>query len=285
MASDDFSDSTLVLMAHGSTTNLESGATAYQHGGELRRRKIFGEVLEAFWKQEPKVSEVLRAAGGKRVFIVPLFISEGYFSDEVIPRELGFRREVEGQWWAAQERGGQRLFYCEPVGTHPSMADALEARAWEVVLKHPFPRAPKMAEVTLFIAGHGTERNEKSRKAMEEQAARLRERGRFAGVHAVFMEEAPRIQECYQLSETRWMVVVPFFISDGMHSVEDIPVLLGEPERIVKARVRSGQATWRNPTERNGKLVWYASSIGTAEQLADVILERVRECGGRGAGF
>jgi sirohydrochlorin cobaltochelatase len=72
-------------------------------------------------------------------------------------------------------------------------------------------------------------------------------------------------------------VVVPFFISDGMHTQEDIPVLLGEPERAVKERLAAGQPTWRNPTEKRGKRVWYAPAVGTEPHIADVILERVRE--------
>ena len=91
------------------------------------------------------------------------------------------------------------------------------------------------------------------------------------------MEEAPFIRGCHETAKTKNIVVVPFFISDGLHAVEDIPVLLGEPVRIVKERLAAGQLTWRNPTERGGKLVWYASSVGTEPLLADVILERVRE--------
>ena len=71
--------------------------------------------------------------------------------------------------------------------------------------------------------------------------------------------------------------MVPFFISDGLHSYEDIPVMLGEPERVVQERLKSGQPTWRNPTERKGKRLWYSASIGTEPLIADVILERVRE--------
>jgi len=62
-----------------------------------------------------------------------------------------------------------------------------------------------------------------------------------------------------------------------MHSVEDIPVLLGESERVVQARLQNRQPTWRNPTERNGKRVWYSASVGTDPEVADVILERVRD--------
>jgi len=70
---------------------------------------------------------------------------------------------------------------------------------------------------------------------------------------------------------------VPFFISDGLHVREYIPVMLGEPERIVQQRLKAGQATWRNPTEKRGKLVWVASSVGTEKLMADVIVERAKE--------
>ena len=53
--------------------------------------------------------------------------------------------------------------------------------------------------------------------------------------------------------------------------------MLGEPRDVVRRRLDSGQPTWRNPTERNGKLVWYTSAVGADPHVADVILERVRE--------
>jgi sirohydrochlorin cobaltochelatase len=45
----------------------------------------------------------------------------------------------------------------------------------------------------------------------------------------------------------------------------------------VKERLAAGQPAWRNPTERNGRLIWYSSAVGTEPLLAEVILERVRE--------
>jgi len=269
---DDFKDSTLVLIGHGSTLNADSSAPTHQHAEELERRGIFGQVLTAFWKEEPSICAVLRAAFKARVFCVPLFISEGYFTEEVIPRELGF---------AAGERvrvsGGQKIFYCGPIGTHESMTEVLLARAREIVAKHPFPRAPKPAETALFIAGHGTGNNENSRKAIERQVELIRARNEYAEVHAAFMEEDPRIGDCYAAAKATNIVITPFFISDGLHSFEDIPMMLGEPKRLVRARLAAGKPTWRNPTERKEKLVWYAPSIGNEPHIADVILERVRE--------
>src|SRR6266542_4470499 len=86
---DDLSDAALVLVGHGSTLNAESSAPTYQHADELRRRKIFAQVVECFWKLEPSICAVLRGVFAPRVFVVPLFISDGYFTEEVIPRELG----------------------------------------------------------------------------------------------------------------------------------------------------------------------------------------------------
>jgi sirohydrochlorin cobaltochelatase len=274
---DDFRDAALVLVGHGSTLNADSSAPTYQHGDELRRRNLFAQVIECFWKLEPGIAGVMRGVYAPRVFVVPLFISEGYFTEEVIPRELGFCANGQTAFNRVQRRGGQTLYYCGPVGTHDSMTEVILGRAREVVEKFPFPRVPKPKETTLFIAGHGTGNNENSRKAIERQAGLIGAMDLYAGVHPVFMEEEPRIGDCYRMAAARNVVLVPFFISDGLHSVEDIPVMLGESEKAVRERLKSGQPTWRNPTEKNGKLVWYSQSIGSEPHIADVILERVRD--------
>lgn len=271
MAPENFSQAALVLLGHGSTKNVDSSAPVFQHAAELRRRNIFNEVREAFWKQEPQIQTVLPTLTAPRVFIVPLFISEGYFSSEVIPQALGFAGNSKF------EIRNSKLFYTLPVGTHESMTNVLLARAREVVEQHPFPRAPKLSDITLIIAGHGTQQNDNSRKSIERQVELIRARNEYAGVRAAFMEEEPRIADVYAVANTRNIVVVPFFISDGLHAQEDIPVLLGEPERIVRERLAVGQPTWRNPTERHGKRVWYSRSVGTEPLLAEVILERVCE--------
>lgn len=277
MANDSYTDAALVLVGHGSTLNADSAAPTHQHADELRRRGVFAQVVECFWKEEPSVSGVLRGVFARRVFIVPLFISEGYFTEEVIPRELGFCQPGQKDFPRIRLCGGQMLHYCGPVGTHPSMTNVLLARARGVVERHPFPALPKPADTALFIAGHGTGNNENSRKAIERQVELIRARKIYAEVHAIFMEEEPRIGDCWRLAQVRNLVMVPFFISDGLHSYEDIPMMLGEPAAVVQERFRSGQPTWRNPTERHGKRLWYAPSIGTEPLLAEVVLERVRE--------
>ena len=274
---ESLSDAVLVVLGHGTELNENSSAPVFQHAAELRRRKLFAGVREAFWKQEPQIKRVLPEISASRVFIVPLFISEGYFSDEVIPRELGFSEH------STLNLQPSTIFYCQPVGSHDSMTAVLLARASEIVETFPFPRAPRPKDITLFIAGHGTEKNENSRKPIERQVELVRARKIYAGVHGIFLEESPRIADCYALAESKNLVVVPFFISDGLHTQEDIPVLLGEARRVVEQRLAAGRPAWRNPTEKNGRLVWYSPAIGSEPHIADVILERVREaCRSRG---
>jgi sirohydrochlorin cobaltochelatase len=271
--SENFSDAALVVLGHGTTLNAESAAPVFQHAEELRRRKIFAEVRAAFWKQEPQIKGVLAEISAPRVFIVPLFISDGWFSAEIIPQELGFRYPDN----LKLKTQNSKLHYCHPVGSHDSMTRVILSRAAEVIKKFPFPRAPRPADTTLLIAGHGTGRNASSRRAVERQVELIGALNLYAAVGAVFMEEPPFIKGCAATVKTKNLVMVPFFISDGLHVVEDIPGLLGEPDQRVKERHAAGQPTWRNPTEKHGKLVWYSSAIGTEPLLADVILERVKE--------
>jgi sirohydrochlorin cobaltochelatase len=267
----DLDDAVLVVLGHGTDLNDQSAAPVWQHAGELRRRQIFRDIREAFWKQAPQVQNVLPQISAPRLFIVPLFISDGYFAGQLIPRALGFDT-------ARSRREETRItYYCQPVGTHKSMTRLILSRAAGITRQFPFPHAPKPADTTLFIAGHGTEKNGNSRRAIDQQVALIRSQNLYADVQAVFMEEDPRISACRTLARTKCCVVVPFFIADGLHVVEDIPVLLGETKPVVEARLAAGQPTWRNPSEIQGKLIWYSSSVGTDPGLADVILERVRE--------
>lgn len=271
MSQDNFKDATLIVLGHGTTLNDGSALPVIQHAAELRGRGIFSAVREAFWKQEPQIKSVLAEIKSGRVIIAPLMISEGYFANEVIPRELGLDANFKKITPECE------LIYAKPVGTHPSMTRVLLARAAGVIEKFPFPRAPKPKDITLFIAGHGTERSAQSRIAIERQVELIRALNLYADVRAIYMDEDPRIENCQATAATRNVVVVPFFISDGLHTTEDIPVLLGEPERIVKEKLAAGQPTWRNPTERHGKLTWYSQAIGSEPMMAEVIMERVRE--------
>jgi len=254
-------NSALLLVAHGSTENEDSSAPTWALASDLRRRGVFGEVHVCFWKEEPSLREALYQLQYSDVYVVPNFISEGYFTNQIIPREL----ELDGP---VTERDGFTLKYCEPVGSHAGMTDLLLLRAREVA---PLVRPE---ETSLLIVGHGTGLNDDSRKAAEFQALRLRETTNYAEVRAVFMEEAPRVEDWAKLTSQQNVVVVPFFIADGLHSYQDIPVLLGIETEPTKAASRM-ELFRQNPHELQGKTLYYASAIGTHPEMAQIILDQV----------
>jgi sirohydrochlorin cobaltochelatase len=149
----------------------------------------------------------------------------------------------------------------------------------ELILRRAREVAPEVSpsDATLIITGHGTGLNQNSTKAIKDQVTRIIESG--AGYHSVvdaYMEEQPFIAEWDQLADAPNVIVVPFFISDGLHSYQDIPVLLGiEPEVGPAASQR--EVFRHNPHHLRGKTLYYSSAIGTERLIADVILDQVRD--------
>lgn len=259
-------DSALLIVGHGSTENPDSSTPYYDHAAEIRKRGIFGEVRCCFWKEEPSMREALHMFDAKEVFVVPDFISEGYFTQEIIPRELelsGPTSTVRGKTW----------HYCQPVGTHSSMTQLLLRRAREVAPDVDFSQA------TLVITGHGTGLNQNSARAIKDQVALIAASGAgFARVTDAYMEEPPFIRDWHEFSNTPVVIVVPFFIADGAHSYQDIPVMLGiEPETGSAASQR--EVFRHNPHHLHGKTLYYSSAIGTAPDIVDVILDQVEDFG------
>lgn len=262
-----FPESALVIVGHGSTVNPDSSAPTHDHARTIRERNLFREVHACFWKEEPSLREVLRMVESHEVYVVPNFISEGYFTRTVIPRELGLSGPVS-------HLGRHTVKYCEPVGSHPHMTDVLLRRARETA-----PGVPPSA-TSLFIVGHGTDLNDNSAAAAKEQVAKIAALGEYAEVISSYMEEAPLISDWDKVSSQPNVVVVPFFIADGLHSYEDIPVLLGI-EQTTGVAASHAEVFRRNPYELRGRRLFYASAVGTEAAIADVIVDQVAAFAGK----
>jgi sirohydrochlorin cobaltochelatase len=243
--------------------NADSSRPTYQHADEIRKRKLFAEVRECFWKEEPNFRQVLRQVESKRIYVVPNFISSGYFTEEVIPRELG----LEGPM---TRKNGQEIYYCEPVGLHPSMIDVLLERARQVVASSNQKLEDLSKSTCLFICGHGTSLNDNSTKIIYEQIEKIKQRSIYADCQAVFMEQKPFVKDWQKLTSLPNVFVVPFFISDGLHSFEDIPVLLG-------MKIDSKTTGPSSPQSFGAQKLWYGTAVGTEPMMADVILAQVKK--------
>ena len=267
----------LVIVAHGSHLNPDSSTPTFDHADTVRASDAFDEVREAFWKEEPSFREVLRTLESEEVYVVPLFVSEGYFTEQVIPRELRLEGWDVDEWdsdgasashatLTASDVEGKTVRYCGPVGTHDAMSDVIVRRAESVT------GDPGVGEgFALAVVGHGTERNENSAKAIHYHADRIRETGRFDEVGALFMDEEPEVDDVAAFFESDDVVVVPLFVADGFHTQEDIPEDMG-----ITDDYRQGYDV---PATVDGTDVWYAGAVGTEPLMADVLLERAADAG------
>jgi sirohydrochlorin cobaltochelatase len=267
----------LVIVGHGSHLNPGSSTPTFSHADTIRETGVFDEVREAFWKEEPSFREVLRTLESDEVYVVPLFISEGYFTEQVIPRELRLVNWDVEQWdskdgvsasYATLSANDveKTVHYCGPVGTHDSMSDVIMQRAETIT-----GDAAVGAGFGLAIVGHGTDRNANSAKAIKYHEERIREMERFEEVHSLFMDEEPEIDDVTEFFESEDIVVVPLFIADGFHTQEDIPEDMG-----LTADFREG---YEIPAEVDGHRIWYSGAVGTEHLMADVLIERAIEAG------
>ena len=160
----------------------------------------------------------------------------------------------------------------------------------QLLLKRAHDVAPTVAEksTALVIAAHGTDLNENSAVAAKREAEKIRKLDRYAAVLNLYMEEPPLISDWMKLTNTENVVVVPFFISDGLHSYEDIPVLLGIA--LERAGANPGAAARRevfrqNPYQIDNRAVYYAGAIGTEPEFTDTIIKQVArfDCGSEGS--
>ena len=244
----------LVIVGHGSHLNEDSSLPVYEHAARIRERYggEFDEVVECFWKEEPSMRHVLDLVESDEVYVVPAFISEGYFTQQVIPRELGLNGPIT-------RMGGKTVRYAGPLGTYEGMADVILERAEDLLRGKEVPPGRR----ALVLLGHGTDLNKSSGGVIYWNAERIREREAYDLVEVGFLDQDPEIAEVVEGIEAENIVLIPVFIAEGWHTRETIPEDLS----------LTGEVTVRP----DGKTIFYGAPVGTHPSMAGLIAARARE--------
>lgn len=254
----------VILAGHGSARNPDSSRPTREHAETLRRSGRFAEVHAAFWKEEPGLAGILDRVSAHEVFVVPNLACKGYVTGQVIPREMG----LDG---LLTEREGRRIHLCDPVGTHPRVAEAIAGRVAEVVAANTLPPA----ETGLLLVGHGTNRNPQSSLQTNVVATRLQQIGLTGEVRTAFLEQEPRIEDWPQTIAAPNVVVMPFMISNGLHGAEDIPALLGIDPAAPALAAMARTGTPAGPFALRGRRLWYCRAVGSEPVVAEIIADIV----------
>ncbi|MGI8648969.1 MAG: CbiX/SirB N-terminal domain-containing protein [Rubrobacter sp.] len=250
----------LVIVGHGSHLNGDSSQPVYDHAARIREMDDipdggFDEVVECFWKEEPAMRHVVDTVEADEVYVVPAFISEGYFTQQVIPRELGLDGEVT-------HRDGKTIHYAGPLGAFEEMPDVILERTSDLMAGKEL----REGRTALVLLGHGTDLNKNSSSVIYLNAERIRERGIYDVVKVGFLDQEPEIGEVVRSIEAENIIVVPVFIAEGWHTRETIPEDLELDGEV---------------TVRPDRTIFYGGPVGTHPSMARLIADRAIEAKSR----
>jgi sirohydrochlorin cobaltochelatase len=202
----------------------------------------------------PPLSDTVRglvADGARHISVVPLVLVAAGHSKGDVPAALERERRRHGHL-----PGGLSFSYGRPLGPHPSLLAAMEARV-DAVLDREL-----RGETMLLVVGRGT--TDPDANAELAKVARLLEEGRgFAGVEYGFISLAApgvpaALERCRRLGARR-IVVVPYFLFAGVLPdrvmAQTAEFAAGHPELDVRS----------------------AGLLGATPELAGLVLERYRE--------
>ena len=245
----------LILAAHGSHISANTAGIVWGYVDRLRRLGVADEVSACFWKEPPAFSQVLDTVIADEVVVVPVFTAQGYFTQQVLPSEMG----LDG---ALTVRGQRRIHLTPTIGEHKLLDAIVDQRLHDTISCHDLP--PN--ETAAVIIGHGTRRNRHSREAARRQADRLRRLDWLGEVVAVYLDDEPDIPSIYDSTAAENLIALPYFLAEGSHVTRDVPRALGISGRHTPETVRD-------------RLVYYCEPVGPDESIRQVILKLARDTG------
>jgi sirohydrochlorin cobaltochelatase len=192
---------------------------------------------------------VLDTLESEDVYVVPAFISEGYFTQQVIPRELGLEGPIS-------RKGEKTVRYAGPLGTFEGMPEVILERTEDLM------RGREVSGRTaLVLLGHGTDLNKNSGGVVYLNAGRIRARGIYDLVEVGFLDQEPEIGAVVDGVEAENVILIPLFIAEGWHTRETIPEDLGLVGEV---------------TLRDDKRIFYGAPVGTHPSMANLMIARAR---------
>lgn len=249
------SDIALILAGHGSHISANTAGVVWACVDRLRQMGVADEINACFWKEPPAFSQVLDTVEADEVVIVPLFTARGYFTQQVLPSEMGLCAPLT-------RRGERRIHLTPTIGEHKILDSIVDERLREAVLRFDLPAE----ETAIAVIGHGTRRNRQSRDTARDQAERLRQAGYAGEVVAVYLDDEPDIPSVYQSTRSPNIIALPYFLADGSHVGIDVPRALGISGK--------GEAE-----SVNGRRVYYCDPVGVDASLSETVLALARDIG------
>lgn len=245
----------LILAGHGSHISANTAGVVWDCIDRLRQLGIADEVTACFWKEAPAFSQVLDTVDADEVVAVPLFTARGYFTQQVLPSEMGLCGPLT-------RKGKRRIHLTPTLGEHKILDAIVDERLRNTLERFNLPER----DTAIAVIGHGTRRNRQSRDTARHQANRIRDAGWVSEVVAVYLDDEPDIPSVYHSTRASKIIALPYFLADGSHVGIDVPRALGVTGTGIAERV-------------NGRTVFYCDPVGDHASLVEAILALARATG------
>lgn len=222
--SQDLKGAALLVCSHGA-----GSAPARTHDGLRHQARALGFTEQAACSlyADPTLEKVLDHLSVRPVFLVPLLMSEG-----VTLKALRRRLEHRGD--------AQDVVLCPVLGSHPD----LPQRIAESALGKAAAAGWSPQETALLLIGHGSRRDEASRRGLFRLGAEIRCGNAFGEVRQALLEEEPGVAEALATVACRQVVAVGCFAEEGRHAVGDVPRMLAASPLPVVYDGPIGTAPW-----------------------------------------
>ncbi|MCB1332211.1 MAG: cobalamin biosynthesis protein CbiX [Roseivivax sp.] len=185
-----------ILVSHGQPSEPEVGEAEIAALAQATGPGVLGATLAADGALEAALA---RAPGAP---VVPVFMSDGWFTRVALPRRLG--------------NGAGPLL--APLGTWPALAEV--AARW--LTEEIAAQCWAAADTTLVIAAHGSGRSPYAALDTRIFADRLARRLRLRALRCGFVEQRPRLVEALS-GHGQKAVCLPFFAARRGHVLDDLP--------------------------------------------------------------
>jgi sirohydrochlorin ferrochelatase len=195
---------TTIIVAHGSPSDPPRQEAAMAAFARAVGRHLPGRRIASATLADPAALPGALAAAGGRARVYPMFMSDGWFVSNLLPRRLA-------------DAGAGATEVLPPFGLEPGLPAFCAAR----LARTAQAEGLEPAAATLVVAAHGSPSDPRAGAAARAAAEGIAARMRFAEVRVCFVDQPPFLAE--GLSVRGPAICLPFFATAAGHVEQDLP--------------------------------------------------------------
>ncbi|MFB6086633.1 MAG: CbiX/SirB N-terminal domain-containing protein [Halodesulfurarchaeum sp.] len=135
----------MVVVGHGSQQSQFRSRNLIEHCNRLQSSIDGLEIQGAYLKLDPKLQTAFQSLESDCVYIVPALLSDGYFTNKVIPER------VDAVVASVPERDW-KVTFGSLIGTHKGMAEVIYNQVESAI------DSTDLDDIGLAVVGHGSQR-------------------------------------------------------------------------------------------------------------------------------